>query len=127
LGGLSWSNFFEVYLEGERINRMKHKRYHVYISGRVQGVCFRANALSAARSLGVTGWVRNLPDGRVETVFEGEHNNAEAMLAWCQTGTPPARVDHVDVTEEKVDGCFTGFDIVYYYAGNQTDETSCRT
>jgi acylphosphatase len=92
---------------------MKYKRYHVDISGRVQGVCFRANALRAARSLGVTGWVRNLPDGRVETVFEGEHNNAEAMLAWCQTGTPPARVDHVEAEEENAEGGFTSFDIVY--------------
>jgi acylphosphatase len=69
--------------------------------------------LRAARSLGVTGWVRNLADGRVEVVFEGEENNAEAMLAWCRTGTPPARVDHVEVLEETAEGAFTGFDIVY--------------
>jgi acylphosphatase len=92
---------------------MKHKRYHVYISGRVQGVCFRANALKTARSLGLTGWVGNLLDGRVETVFEGEHNNAEAMLAWCQTGTPPARVHHVEAEEENAEGSFTSFDIAY--------------
>ena len=92
---------------------MKHKRYHVYISGRVQGVFFRANTWKTARSLGLTGWVRNLPDGRVETVFEGEHNDAEAMLAWCRTGTPPARVDHVEAEEENAEGGFTSFDIVY--------------
>ncbi|MCX5855294.1 MAG: acylphosphatase [Deltaproteobacteria bacterium] len=89
------------------------KRYHVHISGRVQGVCFRANALRAARSLGVTGWVRNLPGDRVEAVFEGEQKDAEAMLAWCRTGTPPARVDHLEVAEENATGRFTGFDIVY--------------
>jgi acylphosphatase len=89
------------------------KRYHVHLSGRVQGVCFRANALRAARSLGLTGWVRNLPDDRVEAVFEGEQKDAEAMLAWCRTGTPPARVDHVNVEEESATGGFTGFDIVY--------------
>jgi len=66
----------------------------------------------------VNGWVRNNPDGLVETVFEGEPKNAETMLAWCRTGTPPARVDHVDVTEEEADGEFTGFDIIYYYSGN---------
>jgi acylphosphatase len=48
----------------------------------------------------------------VETVFEGEPKNAEAMLAWCRTGTPPASVDHVDVAEENVSGGFTCFDIV---------------
>jgi acylphosphatase len=92
---------------------MKNKRYHVYISGRVQGVCFRGNTWKAARSLGLTGWVRNLSDGRVETVFEGEANYAEAMLAWCRTGTPPARVDRADVEEQNAEGGFTGFDIVY--------------
>ncbi|MCX5820398.1 MAG: acylphosphatase [Deltaproteobacteria bacterium] len=90
-----------------------NKRYHVRISGRVQGVFFRANTWKTARSLGLTGWVRNLPDGRVETVFEGKPKDAEAMLAWCRTGTPPARVDHIDVAEENAAGGFTGFDIVY--------------
>jgi acylphosphatase len=89
------------------------KRYHILISGRVQGVFFRANTLKTARSLGLTGWVRNLPDGRVETVFEGEQENAEAMLAWCRTGTPPASVDHVDEAAESAAGSFTGFDIIY--------------
>lgn len=89
------------------------KRYHVLISGHVQGVFFRANTCRQARALDLTGWVRNLPDGRVESVFEGNEKQAEAMLAWCNTGTPPARVDRVDVTEEKIGGGFTGFDILY--------------
>ena len=90
-----------------------NKRYHVLISGRVQGVFFRANTRKQARSLGLTGWVRNLPDDRVETVFEGEQKGAEAMLAWCRNGTPPARVDHLEVAEESAGGGFTDFDIVY--------------
>ncbi|PIV06208.1 MAG: acylphosphatase [Syntrophobacterales bacterium CG03_land_8_20_14_0_80_58_14] len=89
------------------------KRYHLYISGRVQGVCFRANTRKQARALGLTGWVRNLPDDRVETVFEGKQKKAEAMLAWCRTGTSPARVDHLEVAEESAAGDFTDFDIVY--------------
>ena len=89
------------------------KRYHLYISGRVQGVCFRANTREQARALGLTGWVRNLPDDRVETVFEGKQKKAEAMLAWCRTGTTPARVDHLEVAEESAAGDFTDFDIVY--------------
>jgi acylphosphatase len=89
------------------------KRFHVYISGRVQGVFFRANAAKQALSLGLTGWVKNLPDGSVEAVFEGETNNAEAMLSWCRTGTPPARVDNIEYTEEKADGSFDSFKIVF--------------
>ncbi len=89
------------------------KRYHVLISGHVQGVFFRANTCRQARALGLTGWVRNLPDGRVESVFEGNEKQAEEMLAWCNTGTLPARVDRVDATEEKIGGGFTGFDILY--------------
>ena len=89
------------------------KRYHLRISGRVQGVFFRANTRKQARSLGLTGWVRNLPDDRVETVFEGGQKEAAEMLAWCRTGTPPARVDHLEITEENATGGFTGFDIVY--------------
>ena len=89
------------------------KRYHVLISGHVQGVFFRANTCRQARALGLTGWVRNLPDGRVESVFEGNEKQAEEMLDWCNTGTPPARVDRVDANEEKIASCFTGFDILY--------------
>jgi len=89
------------------------KRYHVHISGRVQGVFFRANTWKQARALALTGWVRNLPDDRVEAVFEGEQKDAEVMLAWCRTGTPPARVDHLEVAEENATGGFTDFDIVY--------------
>jgi len=89
------------------------KRYRVHISGRVQGVFFRANTWETARSLGLTGWVRNLPNDRVEAVFEGEQKDAEAMLAWCRTGTPPARVDHLEVAEENATGGLTDFDIVY--------------
>ncbi|MCE5266222.1 MAG: acylphosphatase [Deltaproteobacteria bacterium] len=89
------------------------KRYRVLISGRVQGVFFRANASKRASALGLSGWVRNLPDGRVETVFEGEDEKAEGMLAWCRTGTPPARVDQVEVTEENATGGSSGFRIAY--------------
>ncbi len=87
------------------------KRFHVHVSGRVQGVFFRANTWKAARSLGLTGWVRNLPDGRVEAVFEGEEAAAQKMLAWFRTGTPPARVERLETLEEPVDGEFTDFRI----------------
>lgn len=89
------------------------KRYHVRISGRVQGVCFRANTLGKARSLGLTGWVRNLPDGSVEAAFEGDNGAAQAMRDWCRTGTPPARVDRLEAEEESPTGEFADFKIVY--------------
>jgi acylphosphatase len=89
------------------------KRFHVYIFGCVQGVFFRANTLKQALSLGLTGWVKNLPDGGVETVFEGESGNAEAMLSWCRVGTPPARVDNMEYKEEKADGGFSDFQITF--------------
>ena len=79
----------------------------------MQGVFFRANAYGKGREIGVTGWVRNLPDGRVEALFEGEQNAAETMLAWCRTGTPPARVSHVAFDEEVPAGEFADFEIRY--------------
>ena len=90
-----------------------NKQFHVFISGRVQGVFFRANAWKQARSLGVSGWVRNLPDGRVESVFEGEALAAESMLRWSRTGSPPARVDRVEVMEETATGEFADFEIIH--------------
>jgi acylphosphatase len=94
-------------------NHSEGKRFRVIISGRVQGVYFRANTQRQAHLLGLSGWVKNRPDGRVETVFEGAHDKVDRMLAWCKTGHPPARVDHVDSTEEDADGSFTDFKILY--------------
>ena len=65
------------------------KRVHVYISGRVQGVFFRAETQRTAIYLQLTGWVRNMEDGRVEAVFEGEDGNIDQMLAWCHNRPAP--------------------------------------
>ena len=89
------------------------KRIHVLISGRVQGVYFRAETQRAATGLNLTGWVRNVPDGRVEAVFEGEDTNIEKMIAWCHHGPPAARVQEVITEEESYSGAFTGFGIKY--------------
>jgi len=72
-------------------------RAHVVVSGRVQGVCFRGAMQEEARRLGVSGWVRNLRDGRVEAEAEGERGAVEALVAWAHGGPPSARVDVVDV------------------------------
>ena len=70
------------------------------ISGRVQNVWFRDSCARQAEARGVTGWVRNLPDGRVEAVFEGSPDALEALVAWCHDGPPRARVSRVEVQEE---------------------------
>jgi len=75
-------------------------RAHVIVSGRVQGVFFRAETQDAAQRIGVTGWVRNLADGTVEAVFEGDRNLVEEAIAWCRQGSPMARVDGVQVDWE---------------------------
>ncbi|MFO0752795.1 MAG: acylphosphatase [Thermodesulfovibrionales bacterium] len=86
-------------------------RAHLLISGRVQGVYYRGFTEEAARSLGVKGWVRNLPDRRVEAVFEGERAAVEQAILRCRQGPPAARVDGIDIVwEEPVEG-FTDFEI----------------
>jgi acylphosphatase len=70
-------------------------RAHVTISGRVQGVYFRGTVKEMAQSMGLNGWVRNLTDGRVEAVFEGEADDVRRMVSWCEKGPPAARVDDV--------------------------------
>ncbi len=75
----------------------KHVRAHVLISGRVQGVCFRAYTVDEAAAVGVTGWVRNTSDGGVEAVFEGDKSAVETIVAWCRKGPPAARVSNVEV------------------------------
>lgn len=76
------------------------KRLHVWVSGTVQGVFFRESARAEAERRGVAGWVRNLPDGRVEAVFEGPAPEAEAMVDWCRRGPPNAAVAGVEAREE---------------------------
>ena len=89
------------------------KRVHVFISGRVQGVFFRAETQRAAESFNLTGWVCNVPDGRVEAVFEGEDANIDKMLAWCYIGPPHARVENVTIKEDPYTGSFHDFSIKY--------------
>ncbi len=77
---------------------MDRARVHLVLEGLVQGVSFRAYTADEARRLGVAGWVRNLPDGRVEAEAEGERTALEALVAWCRHGPPAARVDAVRTT-----------------------------
>ena len=76
------------------------KRVHVVVTGRVQGVFYRASCAAAARRLGLGGSVRNTPDGRVECVFEGPDAIVDQMVEWCRQGPEMAAVDAVEVTSE---------------------------
>jgi acylphosphatase len=89
----------------------KRSRAHVFISGRVQGVNFRWYTQRKAQELGLTGWVRNLWDGRVEAVFEGEENAVRRAVEWCHRGERPAWVEQVEVDYQEPAGEFSSFRI----------------
>ena len=90
---------------------MNKIRAHVLVSGKVQGVFFRQKTQRQAQSFGVTGWVRNLPDGRVEAVFEGEENKVNALVDYCYRGPSFAIVENVNVTYENYNGEFSSFQV----------------
>ncbi len=80
--------------KGERV------RVHIWVSGNVQGVCFRAVAKDEAAFRGVPGWIWNAPDGRVDALVESTQTAVEAMIKWCPWGSPASRVTGVDVARE---------------------------
>jgi acylphosphatase len=80
------------------------KRVHVFVSGQVQGVFYRAECARQARALGLAGFVRNLPDGRVEAAFEGPEADVDAMVAWCHEGSDWSEVRMVAASDEPVTG-----------------------
>jgi acylphosphatase len=88
---------------------MDETRVHVLVSGMVQGVFFRQGTKQQAQKFGVTGWVRNLEDGRVEAVFEGEKNAVEHLVRYCHHGPSSARVGKVEINYEKFTGEFNNF------------------
>jgi len=85
-------------------------RAHVFVSGTVQGVFYRATTRDTARERDVDGWVRNLDDGRVEAVFEGPEPAVEGMVEWCHEGSPQATVEDVEVEYEEPRG-LDGFEV----------------
>ena len=90
------------------------KRAHIFIEGRVQGVGFRHFALINAEEIGVQGWIKNLPDGRVEAVIEGPEDHIDEMVARCEEGPGASRVDMVDVEWEDPTGEFSTFEVAYH-------------
>ena len=83
---------------------MSVSRAHVIVTGRVQGVFYRASCRDEAVARKLEGWVRNNPDGSVEAVFEGPDADVRAMVEWCRRGPPSARVDNLTVTWESPEG-----------------------
>lgn len=83
----------------------------IRVTGRVQGVFFRASTKRRALELELTGWVKNTPDGAVEALFEGEENRIQEVLAWCRTGPPGALVINLEWHEAPYTGGFCDFNI----------------
>ncbi len=87
-------------------------RVHVFVSGRVQGVFFRSGTKKKALELGLSGWVRNLADGRVEAVFEGKKKEIDMMIEWCKKGPEYANVTGIEIVHEDNAGEFDGFSLL---------------
>jgi acylphosphatase len=86
------------------VSELNTRRVRVVVSGDVQGVGFRWSCRQQAGSRGVGGFVRNLPDGRVEAVFEGPSGALDALVAWCRTGPAWGRVEAIEVFDETAIG-----------------------
>jgi acylphosphatase len=84
-----------------RAGRENDRRVRVTVRGRVQGVSYRASTAREARALGLLGWVRNRPDGTVELLAQGAAGDVERLIAWARQGPPAARVDALDLVEER--------------------------
>lgn len=90
------------------------KRVHLFISGRVQGVFFREYMKDIAIKAGAKGWVRNLPDGRVEAIVEGDSDAVDEVVRWCHRGSPASRVNNVEIIKETYNGEFADFKVIRY-------------
>jgi acylphosphatase len=87
------------------------ERAHVLVSGSVQGVFYRDSARRKARELGLAGWIKNLPDGRVEAVFEGPSASVREMVEWCESGPSQADVEDVEVEFGEASSDLKGFEV----------------
>ena len=92
---------------------MDSKRIHLLVDGRVQGVYFRQGMMETAEKNNVLGWVRNLPNNKVEAILEGHDSNVDAVVEWARFGPAGAVVQELQVTEEKYIGEFSDFEINY--------------
>ncbi len=88
-------------------------RAHVIVSGKVQGVFYRATTKETAENFGVNGWVKNRPDGNVEAIFEGDKKTVDLVLKWCSKGPLFAKVKEVNISWEEYSGEYSDFRISY--------------
>lgn len=88
-------------------------RVHIIVKGKVQGVYFRQNAQCVCNGYEVTGWVRNLEDGSVETILEGNKNSVEDAISWFKVGPPSAQVERIELKYDRYSGEFQDFKINY--------------
>jgi len=92
---------------------MVQKRVHIFVNGRVQGVFFRQATKVIAIKNNVTGWIRNLDDGRVEILIEGDDKCIDSVIAWCDCGPANSRVDDIQINNENYLGSFENFEVRY--------------
>ena len=97
--------------EERKVQNKDTERAHVRISGQVQGVFFRDSTRQKAEKLGLAGWVKNLPDGQVEALFEGPPERVREMVSWCEEGPRHALVENVDAEFEGASGDLEGFEV----------------
>ena len=92
---------------------MGKQRVRLFIKGKVQGVFFRQALKVTAKKNNVNGWVRNLKDGRVEALLEGEDLDVSTLVEWCHAGSANARVEDIEIKNEKYKGEFSKFEVLY--------------
>ena len=92
---------------------MANQRIHIFVTGKVQGVFFRQALKVMAKKHNVSGWVKNLKDGRVEAVLEGDEANVCRLIEWSHGGPANARVEDIEIRNEKFSGEFSKFDVLY--------------
>jgi acylphosphatase len=92
---------------------MSSKRVRIFVTGKVQGVFFRQTLKVMAKKNDIFGWVKNLKDGRVESILEGDEEKISRLVEWAHGGPANARVENVEVQNEKFTAEFTKFDVLY--------------
>jgi acylphosphatase len=92
---------------------MTNLRVRLFIKGKVQGVFFRQALKVRAKKNNVNGWVRNLKDGRVESLLEGKDTDVSTLIEWCHAGSANARVEDIEIKNEKYKGEFSKFEVLY--------------
>ena len=92
---------------------MKQQRVHLLVSGKVQGVFFRQALKVVAKKNNVLGWVRNLKEGHVEAILEGENKSVNSVIEWTRIGPANSRVDDIEVSNEEFKNEFSTFDVLY--------------